>query len=146
MTVYQIVYTRVATSAMGDDQLKDILVKARAKNHDLRVTGLLLYSEGMILQVLEGEEGVVKSLYGQIKADARHTTVNTLADGAIERRVFPDWSMGFVPIHLSEFVYIVGYVNSSKRDFLLPRAHNASPGLRALLQEFVADQEARMRA
>lgn len=146
MTVYQIVYTSMATNAMDDNELKNILLKARATNHELRITGLLLYSEGMILQVLEGEESVVRGLYEKIKADSRHTAVSTVSEEVVERRVFPDWSMGFVPLNLSEFVYIAGYVDSSKRNFLLPRAHNASPDLRALLQSFIADQEAKLRA
>ncbi|GGF11949.1 hypothetical protein GCM10011383_23980 [Hymenobacter cavernae] len=130
---------------MSDEQLKDILLKARATNHDLRITGLLLYSEGMIMQVLEGEQEVVRMLYEKIRRDPRHTEVATLVDGPVPRRVFPDWSMGFVPLDLSDFVYIAGYVDPSKRNFLLPRAHNASPELQSLLQEFVADQEAKAR-
>ncbi|OUJ72232.1 BLUF domain-containing protein [Hymenobacter crusticola] len=145
MTVHQILYTSLATSAMSDEQLKSILLQARATNHDLRITGILLYSEGMILQVLEGEEGAVRDLYEKIRRDPRHTAVATLVDGAVERRVFPDWSMGFVPVSMSEFVYIAGYVDPSKRNFLLPRAHNASDELRSLLQQFVADQEAKVR-
>jgi len=145
MTLHQILYTSSATSGMNDEQLKEILLKARATNHELRVTGILLYSEGMILQVLEGEEAIVRGLYEKIRRDPRHTAVATLVDDSVERRVFPDWSMGFVPVDLSEFVYIAGFVDPSKRNFLLPRAHNASDELRSLLQQFVADQEAQVR-
>jgi len=130
---------------MSDEQLRDILLKARATNHDLRITGLLLYSEGMIMQVLEGEREVVQMLYERIRCDPRHKQVATLVDGPVERRVFPGWSMGFVPLDLSDFVYLAGYVNPSKHNFLLPRAHNATPELQILLHEFVADQEAKAR-
>jgi hypothetical protein len=69
----------------------------------------------------------------------------TLADGPVERRVFPDWSMGFSTQKTAEFMQLAGYVDSTRRNFLLPRAHNATPELQALLQEFVADQEAKVR-
>ncbi|HEX8348318.1 MAG TPA: BLUF domain-containing protein [Hymenobacter sp.] len=145
MTVHQIVYTSSATDAMGDEQLKSLLLQARATNHDLRITGILLFSDGLILQVLEGEEDVVRSLYDKIRHDPRHTHVMTLSDGAVERRVFPDWSMGFPTQKTSEFLQLAGFVDSTRRNFLLPRAHNASPELQALLHEFVADQEAKVR-
>ncbi|NJO83577.1 MAG: BLUF domain-containing protein, partial [Blastochloris sp.] len=47
---------------MTDDQLREILVKARDKNRRLNVTGMLLYRDRFFIQALEGEQEVVEPL------------------------------------------------------------------------------------
>lgn len=50
---------------------------------------------GVFLQLLEGEESAVESLYQKITSDPRHqhvTRIFLVRDG---ERVFPNWSMGF---------------------------------------------------
>ena len=47
------------------------------------------------MQVLEGEESVVRRLYRTIRKDVRHHEVVSLVAKSISTRQFPDWSMGF---------------------------------------------------
>lgn len=137
MILYYLVYTSVATQPMAKEQLKEILEVARANNHRQRITGLLLYSNGQFLQILEGEKEEVQALYDHIANDERHTHVVTIAEGEADHRMFPDWSMGFGIAAEPEFARLVGYVDSSRSTFLLPRAHNIAPALRDLLLAFV---------
>ena len=139
MNPYHIVYTSVATEPMHEEELRGILEQARASNHRTRVTGLLLYSDGQILQVLEGEQAEVENLYEKIQRDSRHTHVATVEAGFSEHRIFPDWSMGFGVAAGPEYARLAGYVDSSRSAFLLPRAHNAPPHLRQLMREFVTN-------
>lgn len=141
MGLHQIVYTSTATVHLGEAELRQLLVQARAKNEAQRISGILLYSQSNIVQVLEGEESVVRAIYEVIGRDPRHTDVTTLADGPAARRSFPDWSMGFTTVDPAEFAPLVGYINPQRRTFLLPRAHNTSPELLTLLENFVGAQQ-----
>lgn len=107
--MHHIVYLSEATRDFDDSELQRLLVQWRARNRQRDITGVLLYREGRIIQVLEGEAPAVQEMYARIAADARHCGVVKLADGAIARREFADWSMGFVPLSAERFTRLRGY-------------------------------------
>ncbi len=90
----QVVYESTATRPMSEADLRELLQTARAKNERLGVTGLLLYAGNRFLQVLEGPEPAVRTLYATIQADTRHTSIETLLTARPPKRTFPDWEMG----------------------------------------------------
>ena len=91
----RIVYSSVATKPFSGDELLDLLDEARRSNELMDVTGMLLYRHGKFLQVLEGAEATVESLFEKISTDPRHHTCKVLDREIVERREFGDWSMGF---------------------------------------------------
>lgn len=94
--VYFLVYASVpAELAVDPAELLRLLEVSRRNNRRLDVTGMLLYKEGLFLQMLEGEESVVKQLYTKISLDARHHSLAVVVDGRTDRRLFSDWSMSF---------------------------------------------------
>ena len=76
--------------------LADIFEVARWKNDALDVTGALLIWQDVFVQVLEGDESVVRTLYATIHADHRHDHVALLDAGSVPERVFAGWSMARV--------------------------------------------------
>ncbi len=126
---------------LPDAELVALLRKARAHNQRHHITGVLLYHAGQFVAVLEGPHEAVRALYERIRRDARHRNVLLLSDGPSERRVFPDWSMGFVAA-LPEALRQppAGYFNPKAPAFLRQHAPNASPYLLHLLQDFVTAQ------
>ena len=56
---------------------------------------LLLYADGNVMQVLEGEKAVVLELFQTIKLDKRHSGIFVLVEQEIAARQFASWSMGF---------------------------------------------------
>jgi|JTFO01.1.fsa_nt_gb hypothetical protein len=94
-TLYHIVYVSSASHLFSKQELLDLLEKAREKNHQLGVTGLLLYKEGDFIQLIEGDKEAVKSLFTTISADPRHNQTFVLLEEETDRRLFNDWSMGF---------------------------------------------------
>ena len=56
---------------------------------------MLLYSNGRILQVLEGESGPLDALYEKIASDPRHDHVRTVMTLSIKERDFSNWSMAY---------------------------------------------------
>lgn len=73
--------------------LEQISTHAHHKNAKLGVTGVLLFSRGRCIQVLEGFPEKLMPLYAQIKQDQRHTDVQTLIETNIQERSFDAWYM-----------------------------------------------------
>ncbi len=108
-----LVYISAASCPYADEDLKKILLKSRQNNEARNITGLLLYHEGSIIQVLEGEKEQVLPIYQTISHDPRHKGVIELLSGELEERNFPNWSMGFRAISSSEFMELTGYAGLS---------------------------------
>ena len=93
--VYQLIYTSSATSALDDFSLREIAQSSSYNNQELGITGLLLFHDGSILQVLEGDEMSVYALYGKVKRDTRHKGCMILSARTAVDREFSDWFMGY---------------------------------------------------
>ena len=102
-------YISEAGHLFNEEELAELLSEARAKNLSREVTGLLLYKEPLFMQVLEGPEEVVETLFEAIKKDPRHCYVSGLLKGTISERTFPDWQMGFFVPKVSEIRKIEGF-------------------------------------
>jgi len=92
----RLLYASHAVPAIDQDALVAILRKSKANNPGVGVTGVLCFSEGIFLQVLEGGRGAVNTLYNRIAADQRHTNITLLCYDEIGERRFAGWSMGQV--------------------------------------------------
>jgi hypothetical protein len=92
----RLMYASRAVPSVDQDALTAILRRSKAHNPALGVTGVLCFSEGIFLQVLEGGRGPVNALYARIIADARHTQVELMSYEEIGERRFAGWAMGQV--------------------------------------------------
>ena len=96
LEMHQIIYSSAATVPFSDNDLAMLLLRARNNNERMGVTGLLLCHEGSFLQVLEGEQAALDSLFVTISADKRHDRIVKLLGREVEERQFDAWKMGFV--------------------------------------------------
>lgn len=96
-------YYSEPSAPVGAEELSSLLERARFKNRELGITGLLLYTGQRFLQVLEGPHEAVAVIYESIQADRRHHSVVTLFDQDILDRSFPEWSMGYRLVDADEF-------------------------------------------
>jgi hypothetical protein len=122
---------------MGDKALEALLTQSREWNTQHQLTGVLLYSEDNIMQVLEGPKDEVFYIFEKIARDARHRNVTKLADGSIQQRHFSQWSMGFKAVAPDEFNHLAGYLNISQANFLPPSPADNDSSLHSLLTSFV---------
>ncbi|WP_062264433.1 BLUF domain-containing protein [Endozoicomonas arenosclerae] len=113
--LFCMVYTSSASELFDDEALQSLLNVARKNNKQQDVTGMLLYSEGVFMQALEGEKQSVEQLYNMIAKDPRHYGVIILNQSFIESRQFSQWQMGFKVASRQELVE-----SSSFTDFLNP--------------------------
>jgi hypothetical protein len=93
--MFSLVYVSTATVEFSKTALEDLLKKSRTNNAALDITGLLLFKDGNFMQVLEGDEPAVKSLYQKILRDSRHAGTLILLTQQTNERSFGDWSMAF---------------------------------------------------
>ena len=90
-----LVYVSASVKLLSDEELLDILKVSRENNKLQDITGLLLYKGGNFMQVLEGPDEVVNSLYEKIKIDPRHKDVTIISREQISARQFPAWEIAF---------------------------------------------------
>ncbi len=107
--IYQLVYSSVAVTPFTGAELLELLQKARTRNTQIGITGLLLYRQGEFMQLLEGEEKTVLVLYALICRDAQHRRVVTLLASPATERLFPAWSMGFQALEGMDLGSVPGY-------------------------------------
>lgn len=88
-------YVSHASSPLTQRELLQLLRTSREHNQEQGLSGLLVYRDGVFIQVLEGHDDQVTTLYEKIKLDPRHHRVTTVITQRIEHRSFPDWTMGF---------------------------------------------------
>ncbi|TDE09594.1 BLUF domain-containing protein [Dyadobacter psychrotolerans] len=103
---YCLIYLSTARELFDQDKISALLTHSHNKNRTLGITGILLYCNGSIIQVLEGEKQRVESLYQVISTDQRHHNLIRLYTGLIDQRTFPDWLMGYSTLTAKEFGHL----------------------------------------
>ena len=130
----RLMYVSRAVPAVDQEELLAILRKSKANNPGQGVTGVLCFSEGTFLQVLEGGRSAVNKLYNRIASDNRHTQVELLSYEEIGERRFAGWSMGQVNMARLNPAMLLKY---SEKATLDPYAVSGQVSL-ALFEELVA--------
>jgi len=108
--MHHIIYLSRAVVPFSDARLNALLMQARDRNAVLGITGFLVYGNEQFLQVLEGEESVVRALYASIQSDPRHCDVLAYADKRIDARAFDGWEMAFQAAAPERMEHVAGYV------------------------------------
>lgn len=96
MKLYQLIYVSDAREAMSQDSIELLLKRCRHHNDERNISGLLLYSGGHFIQLLEGHQPVLANLFAKISDDERHQNVQQMYFAAANERLFPDWRMGLL--------------------------------------------------
>ena len=97
MPLSQLIYISTATGDTVADiepALRNILEVSVRNNRAQGLTGMLLYSNGGFMQVLEGKEDALQAAYGRIAADPRHKDLYLLAHEPVAARAFSQWHLG----------------------------------------------------
>lgn len=90
-----LVYVSSAAYELSDEKIKHILGRARDRNIEHHVTGVLLFIGGNFMQYIEGPADELDLIYSIIKADPDHKGLIELMHHAIEARDFSSWSMAY---------------------------------------------------
>ncbi|WP_231879375.1 EAL domain-containing protein [Methylomonas koyamae] len=93
--LFFLIYVSRAVRPFSDSQLDALLERTRAANNARSITGCLLYMDGCFMQILEGRRKTVLQLVERIKLDPRHRDFHLVVQAPQQRRIFPNWNMGF---------------------------------------------------
>lgn len=119
--VYQLIYTSSGTAALDDFALREIAHSSSYRNQELGITGLLMFHEGSIMQILEGDQMSVQSLYNKLKRDIRHTGCIILSERMGEEREFSNWFMGYKNISGHKHADALFSLNQNSLSNILPQ-------------------------
>ncbi len=119
MPIRELVYMSEARPDITDDDIANIVETCRKKNKGRDITGLLVYAGGVFVQILEGEEATVGTLFDSIATDARHHDAEVISDQIVDQRRFPKWSMGFIETDPAQIGHRIGMAGSLNRSELL---------------------------
>ena len=94
MSLIQLIYV---SDLVNQNEAELVLMLGSAVRHNREdgITGMLLYSGGNFLQVLEGEQSTVRATYERICRDPRHSNITLLTEENVPERQFSSWSMGY---------------------------------------------------
>ena len=130
----RLMYASRATEEVTHEGLIAILKKSKANNPGLGITGVLCYSGGVFLQVIEGGRTAISALYNKIATDPRHRDVVLLSFDEISERNFASWSMGQVNLQRVNQALLLKYSDTAVLD---PFSMPASASM-ALFKELMA--------
>lgn len=129
-----LIYVSAASKLLSNSEIKKILQISRENNLRDNITGMLLYSEGTFMQVLEGEEETLTATFQRIENDPRHTGVVTLDTADVIGRLFPGQPLGFKTANAKQLNYFSDF--SPKSNDFLRSENNFHPAVK-LLKDFV---------
>lgn len=92
--IRQILYISFSETQTKED-IFDILNQSRSNNQTLGLTGMLLYSDGIYCQLIEGESENIDFIIDRIFKDNRHSNISIVSDQHVNHRLFEDWEMAF---------------------------------------------------
>lgn len=126
MAITQLIYVSDLVNR-DEKQLPTILASAVRHNRENDITGMLLYSGGNFLQVLEGTKEQVRETYQRICRDLRHTNILILTQEEVDERHFSDWSMGYRKLSEADVAQFPEYAPYFQFGFK-PTDFKAKPG------------------
>ncbi|GAA6139534.1 hypothetical protein NBRC116583_32810 [Arenicella sp. 4NH20-0111] len=100
MTLRTIVYVSSAIENVRGFRvplgLSKICQVARKNNAETGITGILTFSKGHFLQIIEGDNDAIGHLFDAICKDKRHCDVVKILDTTTDTRSFTGWSMRLI--------------------------------------------------
>ena len=94
--LYHLTYRSIAIPEITTEQIEEILRTARNFNSKNDLTGCLVFSKGYFIQLLEGSKDTIKELMDHIDRDKKHTDIDILSEGEVEKRIFDSWDMAYL--------------------------------------------------
>ena len=107
--ITQLIYTSAAVNELAEDELLRILESSVRRNSDQNITGMLLYSQGSFIQVLEGTASAVDMTMTRIQGDHRHGNIFVMSRKISKAREFSRWAMGFRQLNARDVTAWPGY-------------------------------------
>ena len=106
--MFRLIYSSEATRDLPMPELERMLAQSRARNTMRDVTGVLVFVDGVFMQILEGEREAVDALMERIRRDERHRNLKVFHEETLAQRTFGAWRMAFVSPRAEEMATWAG--------------------------------------
>ena len=97
--LFTICYISTAAELLLEEDVHALFSQTIKSNTHNDITGILIYQEGTFIQVLEGDDIFLNSLFKKIEEDPRHKQITKVLGEPIESRVFDEYLLGFSGMH-----------------------------------------------
>ena len=121
----RLIYKSKATQTLGSLHLFHLLTQARKRNKTLGITGLLVYTEDMFYQCIEGIPSALDVMWQALSCDQRHHDIELILREPLKQRQFADWHMAFSSLPQLNRYQLPGFFPLEKNMF--------EPGVRSCL-------------
>jgi hypothetical protein len=131
-----LLYISQSTESFAERQHRvDLANQAIAINRENALTGVLIFTNGYFMQLLEGPKNNLLDTFKRISADKRHHDVELLSFEENVERIFPAWNMNLVEFKetTSDTMARVAHIRQAIVDDPLLRCGDA-------LEAFIAPQ------
>ena len=113
-------YVSSVKSTLTNLDIEHLFRVNKRNNTELNISGILIYNYGNFLQILEGDEQKINTLFSKINQDSRHSNIIKLIDTSIEERIFDSYGSGFVivenPKTLNQLKRYLDWVKKAELD------------------------------
>lgn len=99
-----LVYVSSAVRLLSPEEIEYLLRRARERNLEYGITGVLLYIGGNFMQYIEGPRDNLDIIYKIIREDEQHSGIILVSREAVDSRHFGEWSMAFQTKDVKGFV------------------------------------------
>ena len=132
----QLMYLSNSKPELKQSDLDAILEVSRRNNPSRGITGLLVFANGVFIQVLEGPTKEVHKLFETICDDSRHEAVAIIAEYIDQEPLFAKWSMAFIQSTFDELTKITDTPKMLNRDDVLELLSNDKTKAARFLKDF----------
>jgi hypothetical protein len=91
---------------VSNHMMKEHCLEFQKNNTNHQVSGILLYSSGVVMQYIEGTPEKIDTLFSNIVKDIRHHSFIKLLEEEIDNKIFKDWNMKFRVISIENMIDI----------------------------------------
>lgn len=99
-----LLYVSKAVKNMNQVEIDYLLTRARERNKEYNVTGILLFASNRFMQFIEGPTKNIDTIYDIIVRDKQHDDIELKFRRDIPNRYFDGWSMLFCAVNKKGYV------------------------------------------
>ena len=137
-----LLFVSTATRSLSDGDLRDIRDAELRSYSSAGITGVLLYREGLFLQLLEGPQHAVESTFTRINNDPLHTKISILYRGPCATPQFMFYSMGVITEKLLHGSHREAYQGLTDQIATTATGHDTDRLINEVLQGFTRNAKA----
>ena len=114
-----IIYVSSLNRNLDIGDLKEFSASFQYENKKRDMSGVLVFSQGVVMQYIEGSEKDIDALYKNIAKDVRHSSVIKIGEGYIKNKIFKSWDMRVEKVEINKLLELRKSISEENQDILV---------------------------